>query len=115
MSVSRRRFTREFKLEAVQRLETGASVAEVARAFEVDPNGRVAQLERKVGRDSRCDFRPEQENSRQAFRKGIVPTSSSERVERAAHENERGDRNDAPAPVSEATSTVAFRPWPGPP
>ena len=79
MGLSRRRFTREFKLEAVQRLETGASVAEVARAFEVDPNvlhrwrrefrqgpgnafpgqgqrrweeGRVAQLERKVGQQA---------------------------------------------------------------
>src|SRR5215470_10342965 len=38
MGLSRRRFTREFKLEAVQRLETGVSVAEVARAFEVNPN-----------------------------------------------------------------------------
>ena len=38
MGLSRRKFTREFKLAAVQRLETGASVAEVARAFEVDPN-----------------------------------------------------------------------------
>ena len=27
-------FTREFRLAALQRLETGASVAEVARAFE---------------------------------------------------------------------------------
>jgi len=38
MSLSRRQFTREFKLAALQRLETGASVAEVARAFEVNPN-----------------------------------------------------------------------------
>lgn len=79
MGLSRRRFTREFKLEAVQRLETGVSVAEIARAFEVDPNvlhrwrrefrqgpgnafpgqgqrrweeGRVAQLERKVGQQA---------------------------------------------------------------
>ncbi len=35
MGWSRRRFTREFKLAAVQRLEMGTSVAEVARAFEV--------------------------------------------------------------------------------
>ena len=35
---SRRTFTREMKLAAVQRLETGASIAEVARAFEVNPN-----------------------------------------------------------------------------
>ena len=38
MGLSRRTFTREMKLAAVQRLETGASIAEVARAFEVDPN-----------------------------------------------------------------------------
>ena len=76
MGLSRRAFTREFKLAALQRLEMGASVAEVARAFEVNPNvlhrwrrefrqgpgnafsgagkrrleeGRVAQLERKIG------------------------------------------------------------------
>ncbi len=76
MGLSRRQFTKEFKLAAIQRLETGASVAEVARVFEVNPNvlhrwrrefrqgpgnafpglgkrrweeGRVAQLERKIG------------------------------------------------------------------
>jgi transposase-like protein len=38
MSVSRRKFTKEFKLAAVRRLETGASMAEVARACEVNPN-----------------------------------------------------------------------------
>jgi Transposase len=43
MGLSRRRFTREFKLEAVQRLESGASVAEVARAFEVKANGSTGK------------------------------------------------------------------------
>jgi transposase len=38
MGLSRRRFTREFKLAAVQRLEQGISIAEVARALEVNPN-----------------------------------------------------------------------------
>ena len=38
MGLSRRTFTREMKLAAVQRLEMGASMAEVARAFEVNPN-----------------------------------------------------------------------------
>ena len=38
MSLSRRKFTKEFKLAAVRRLETGASLAEVARACEVNPN-----------------------------------------------------------------------------
>ena len=79
MGLSRRQFTQEFKLAALQRLEMGASVAEVARAFEVNPNvlhrwrrefrqgpgnafsglgkrrweeGRVAQLERKIGQQA---------------------------------------------------------------
>ena len=79
MGLSRRRFTKEFKLAAVQRLEMGASLAEVARAFEVNPNvlhrwrrefrqgtgnafpgngkprwseGRIAELERKVGQQA---------------------------------------------------------------
>ncbi len=38
MSLSRRTFTKEFKEAAVQRPELGASVAEVARACEVNPN-----------------------------------------------------------------------------
>jgi transposase len=77
MGLSRRTFTREFKLEAVRRLEMGVPVAELARALEVNPNvlhrwrreqhqgpgnsfpgqgrrrwpeGRIAELEGKVGR-----------------------------------------------------------------
>ena len=38
MGLSRRRFSREFKLAALQRMEGGASVGEVARAFEINPN-----------------------------------------------------------------------------
>jgi transposase-like protein len=38
MSLSRRTFTKEFKEAGVRRLELGASVAEVARACEVNPN-----------------------------------------------------------------------------
>jgi transposase len=38
LSLSRRTFTKEFKLNAVRRLNTGASLAEVARSFEVSPN-----------------------------------------------------------------------------
>jgi transposase len=79
MGLSRRQFAKEFKLAAIQRLEMGASIAEVARAFEVNPNvlhrwrrefrqgpgnafpglgkrrweeGRVAQLERKIGQQA---------------------------------------------------------------
>ena len=79
MGLSRRQFTQAFKLAALQRLEMGASVAEVARAFEVNPNvlhrwrrefrqgrgnvfpglgkrrweeSRLAQLERKIGQQT---------------------------------------------------------------
>ncbi len=79
MGLSRRQFTKEFKLAAIQRLETGTSVAEVARAFEINPNvlhrcrrefrqrpcnafpglrkrrweeGRLGQLERKIGQQA---------------------------------------------------------------
>ena len=38
MSLSRRRFTREFKEAAVRRLELGATITEVSRACEVSPN-----------------------------------------------------------------------------
>src|SRR5579884_3532313 len=76
---SRRKFTKELKQTAVRRLESGQSVAEVARALEVHPSdlhrwrrelrehgeqafsgagkkraeeSRVAELERKVGQQA---------------------------------------------------------------
>lgn len=79
MGVSRRTFTKEFKLAAVRRLEVGVSMAEVARALEVNPSvlhrwvrefrqapgnafpghgqrrwseGKMAELERKVGQQA---------------------------------------------------------------
>ena len=79
MGLSRRQFTKEFKLAAVRRLEQGVPMAEVARGMEVSPNvlhgwrkefregpgnafsgngnqrwsdGRVAELERKVGQQT---------------------------------------------------------------
>ena len=79
MSLSRRAFTKEFKEAAMRRLELGASIAEAARACEVNPNvlhrwrrelrdygakafsgngknraeeNRLAELERKVGRQA---------------------------------------------------------------
>jgi transposase-like protein len=79
MGLSRRQFTREFKLAAVKRLEDGISLGEVARALEVNANvlhrwrrefrqgpgnafpgwgkrrwaeGRVAELERKIGQQA---------------------------------------------------------------
>lgn len=77
MALSRRKFTSEFKLRAVRQVEAGASVAAVARRYEIHPtlltkwrkqlrqdpqrafngprNGsdeqaRLAELERMVGR-----------------------------------------------------------------
>ena len=38
MSLSRRKFTQEFKLSAVERLQQDASAAEVRRVFEINPN-----------------------------------------------------------------------------
>jgi transposase len=79
MGALRRQFTQEFKLAAVRRLEQGVSIGEVARGLEVNPNvlhrwrrefrqgpgnafpghgkqrwseGRVAELERKVGQQA---------------------------------------------------------------
>ena len=77
--MSRRKFSKEFKQTAVRRLQSGQSVAEVARALEVHPSdlhrwrrelqehgvkafpgegrsrleeSRTAELERKVGRQA---------------------------------------------------------------
>ena len=79
MGWSRRQFTKEFQLAAVRRLEQGVSMAEAARALEVNPNvlqrwrrefrqgpgnafpgngkerwseGRIAELERKIGQQA---------------------------------------------------------------
>ena len=79
MGISRRMFTKEFKLAAVRRLESGVSLAEVSRGLEVNPNvlhrwrrefrqapgsafpghgqlrwseGRTAELERKIGQQT---------------------------------------------------------------
>src|ERR1700694_16620 len=79
MGLSRRQFTKEFKLAAVRRLEQEVSIAEAARVLEVGPNvlqrwrrefregagnvfpgngkqrwseGRIAELERKVGQQA---------------------------------------------------------------
>jgi transposase len=79
MGLSRRVFTKEFKLAAVRRLEQGVSMGEVARALEVNANvlhrwrrefrqgpgnvfpcngkqrwseGRIAELERKIGQQA---------------------------------------------------------------
>jgi transposase len=78
-TMSRRKFSKEFKLAAVRRLEMGASMAEVARVCEISPNvlhrwrrefrdgvdrafpglgkkkaeeSKVAELERKIGQQT---------------------------------------------------------------
>jgi transposase len=77
--MSRRQFTKEFKLAAIRRLEEGVPPGEVARALEVNPNllhhgrgefrqgpgpafpgkgqrrwpeGRIAEWERKIGQQA---------------------------------------------------------------
>ena len=79
MGLSRRQFTKGFKLAAVRRLEEGVSIAEVSRGLEVNPSvlqrwkkefragtgnafpgngkarwseGRVVELERKIGQQA---------------------------------------------------------------
>ena len=42
MGLSRRLFTKEFKLAAVRRLEQGVSISEAARALEVNSNGQTS-------------------------------------------------------------------------
>ena len=113
MGLSRRKFTKEFKEEAVRRLGLGASIAEVARACEVDPNvlhrwrrerqdygarafagngqrraeeGRIAELERKVGRQAleidflrRCLQHVEEQRKLQAFTTRVSSTRTSKR------------------------------------
>jgi len=113
MGLSRRMFTKEFKLAAVQRLERGSSLGEVARALEVNPNvlhrwrrevqdfglkafvgngqrrideGRVAELERKVGRQAleidflrRCLQHVEEQRKLQALNIRSSSTRTSKR------------------------------------
>ena len=55
MSVSRRNFTKEFKEAAVRRLELGASLAEVARACEVNLEW-APFLRQPVSRNSSGNF-----------------------------------------------------------
>ena len=110
---SRRRFTKEFKLTAIRRLQSGQSTAEVARALEVHPSelhrwrrelddhgerafsgagkkraeeGRVAELERKVGQQAlEVDFlkralqHVEEQRLLRALNNGARSTSRSKR------------------------------------
>ena len=112
MGISRRLFTKEFKLAAVRRLEQGVSIAEAARALEVNPNvlqrwrrefrqgtgnafpgngkqrwseGRIAELERKIGQQAleidflkSCLQRIEEQRMLQAL-SGNPPSSAKSR------------------------------------
>ena len=109
MGLSRRRFTREFKGAAVERLEQGVSLGEVARALEVNPNvlhrwrrefrqgpgnaypgfgkrrwaeGRVAELERKIG----------QQALEIDFLKGCLQRSEEQRMLQAQNGKPRSTR-----------------------
>ena len=118
MGLSRRQFTKEFKLAAVRRLEAGVSLAEVARGLEVKPNvlqrwrrefrqapgkafpgngqrrwseGRVAELERKIGQQvveidflKGCLQRIEEQQKLQAWNGTLRSTSSSRAKKRGA-------------------------------
>ena len=61
MGLSRRQFTKEFKLAAVRRLEQGVSISEAARALEVNPNV-LHRWKRSSARD-RVTRSQEMENS----------------------------------------------------
>ena len=115
MGISRRLFTKEFKLAAVRRLEQGVSITEAARALEVNPNvlhrwrrefrqgtgnafpgngkqrwseGRIAELERKIGQQAleidflkSCLQRIEEQRMLQAL-SGNPPSSAKSRKKR---------------------------------
>jgi transposase-like protein len=112
MGLSRRQFTREFKIEAVRRLEQGIGIGELARALEVNPNvlhrwrrevregpgiafpglgkrrveeGRIAELERKIGQQAleidflkNCLQRIEEQRMLQALN-GKTPSAGKSR------------------------------------
>ena len=118
MGLSRRLYTKEFKLAAVRRLEQGVAIAEVARALEVNPNvlhrwrrefrqgpgnafpgqgkqrwaeGRIAELERKVGQQTleidflkECLQRIEEERMLQALTGKPRPAGRSKAKTRKA-------------------------------
>ena len=124
MGLSRRKFTREFKVEAVRRLDMGVPVAQLARALEVNPNvlhrwrreqqqgpgnsfpgngkrrwpeGRISELERKVGRQAlEIDFlrdclqRVEEQRRLQALN-GPLFTKRSKDAKRARSKGKQGN------------------------
>jgi transposase len=65
MGLSRRIFTKEFKLAAVRRLEQGVSIGEVARALEVNAN--VLHRWRREFRQGPGNVFPEEQRMLQAL------------------------------------------------
>ena len=113
MGLSRRMFTKEFKLAAVQRLEGGGSIGEVSRAFEVNPNvlhrwrkeirqgpgnafpghgkrrwaeSQIAKLERKIG----------QQTLEIDFLKGCLQRIEEQRMLQALTGNPRSTKRSKP-------------------
>jgi transposase-like protein len=111
MGLSRRKFTREFKIAALRQIDAGASIASVARSCEINPSllhrwrrdfqqspeqafpglgakradeNRVAELERKIGRQAleidflkRCLQRIEEQRMLQALTGKPLSTNRS--------------------------------------
>ena len=118
----RRKFSKEFKLTAIRRLQSGQSTAEVARALEVHPSelyrwrreldqhqerafqgagqkraeeSRVAELERKVGQQAlEIDFlkRALQHVEEQRLLRALNPGARSANTSRRKRLRERGYR-----------------------
>src|SRR5712691_2538650 len=122
MGLSRRMFTKEFKLAAVRRLEQGVSIGEAARALEVNPNvlhrwrrefrsgpgnafpgngkqrwaeGRIAELERKIGQQAleidflkACLQRIEEQRMSQALTGNPPSTGKSKKNQRKPERNQ---------------------------
>src|SRR5665213_449397 len=107
--MARRKFSKEFKMAAMQRLQGGQGTAEVARALEVHPaeldkhgerafhgagqkrseESRVAELERKIGQQTlEIDFlkralqHVEEERLLRALSTGAGSTSTSKKKSR---------------------------------
>src|SRR3954453_5379528 len=148
MGLSRRQFTKEFKLAAVRRLEQGVSIAEVARGLEVNPNvlhrwrrefragpgnvlpgngkqrwseGRVAELERKIGQQvleidflKGCLQRIEQQRMLQALTGNPPSARRSKKRRRQAVKLRSNEGQSCPGSAGPATTASTSTPPPVP-
>jgi transposase-like protein len=78
--MSRRKFSRELKLEAVRRLASGQTVAEVARAVEVHPSEQTLEIDFL----KRALQHVEEQRWLRALDGGAASTSKSKRKSNAA-------------------------------